>query len=109
MRKLVVKLMYVLWALKRINRPHLGDVVVNSGKTYTLIQGVQSPYWDMIQHTHIGNIRINNVHKSTFKLKHPIKGRIERIKQSYEFQMRNWFSIDTYHKPLFKRISYRGN
>lgn len=107
MRKIIVKLMYVLWSLKQINKPHIGDVVTNSGKIYTLIQGVANPYWDMIQYTHIGNIRINNVHKSTFKLKNPIMGRIERFKQSYKFQMMNWFLIDTWNKKLFSRISYK--
>lgn len=106
MRSLIVKLKYVMWSLSRINKPHLGDLVIvkNTGKKFILIQGVASPYWDL--HNHIDG-RINRIHSSEFKLINPIRGRIDRFINSYKFQMGNWFRIDTCNKPLFSRISYK--
>lgn len=106
MRKILVKIMYIVYALKKMNDFHVGDVVKikESGKIGMLIQGVSNPYWDI----DIIEFRVNKVHKDKFKLSNPIKGRLQRIKQSYNFQMRNWCLIDTGNKPLFKRISYRG-
>lgn len=109
MRALIVKIQYVLWALFRINKPHIGDIVKlkSTGEVFWLVQGVSNPYWDL-HNQRMG--RVKQVHKSRFKLLHPIKGRIERFNQSYRFQKQNWYSIDVWlNKKMFSRISYKGN
>ena len=106
LRKLIVIIQYIFWALSRVNKPHLGDVVQikDSGKIGFLIQGANNPYWDIL----IGSDIINDVHKDKFKLLSPLRGRFHRLKQSYEFQKRNWFLIDNNKRNLLDRISYRS-
>lgn len=101
MRKLVVKAVYVLQAIRKVNQLHLGDTVIHKdyGEGMT-IQGVRNPYWDVLF-----DIRVNGIHKSELRLKNPFIGRIKRIKGYYTFKMQAWFRIDTWQKPLFASIS----
>lgn len=106
MRKLIVKLNYIIYALKKINKPHLGDFVKYKGMDCWLVQGVNSPYWDLIVFDPTNQeIRINNVHESQFKISKSPKRLWWSFMHSYSFKMNNWFSNDTYNKKLFDRIS----
>lgn len=104
MREIEVKARYFLWSLTRINKPHLGDIVIYNGSEYCLIQGVSDPRWDLLEMS--TSNRINGVNKKHFKLKKFFKGRFERILSSYDFQMKNWFRIDI-NKKIFSKISYK--
>lgn len=105
LRKLVVLIQYGLFALKRINRPHIGDIVIYKGKSAMLIQGAMDPYWSLMQ----DNERVDKVHVSEFKLMFPINGRVERFRESLKFQMGYWYLIDTNKSNLFNHISYRSS
>lgn len=117
-RALVVRLMYVMYALKNINKPHLGDVVTYKGLQCMLIQGVQNPFWDLwyegtpIAIRDVDQVlgddetkeRLNHIHKDDFKLQ-PLWKRFKfSFLSSYEFQMSNWYSIDVQKSG---KISYR--
>lgn len=108
MRKLIVKILYMIYAFKRINIPHLGDVVIYGGIKCVINQGVASPYFDLsvLDGTN-SRIRINNVHESQFKLAKPICGRIMRFIESYKFKMNYWFYIDV-RESLFSGIRNVG-
>ena len=99
MKKLRIKLIYVIRALRAINRPHLGDKVIYDGIECILIQGVASPYWDMIPLTKENlslnrRVRFNRIHEKDFKLE-PIWKRFGfSFRHTYRFYMRNWFDID---------------
>lgn len=105
LRKLVVLIQYVLFALKRVNRPHIGDIVTYKGKSAMLIQGIMDPYWSLMQDKE----RFDKVHVSEFKLMCPIKGRIYRFKESLKFQLGYWYLIDTNKSKIFNRISYKSS
>ena len=99
-RGLIVKLVYLIQAIKRINRFHLMDTVVHADEYYILTQGVAKPFWNMS-----GKIRLTDIHESRFKLKNPILGRLRRIGHYYKFKVSNWYMIDTWNKNLFEPIS----
>ena len=100
-RKIIVKIIYLIQAIRRINRYHLGDLVIHAHEEYILTQGVSNPYWNLS-----GKIRLTRVHKDRFYLKNPILGRFERVKKYYKFKMDCWYSIDTsFKKSLFSPIS----
>lgn len=100
MRKLIVRLVYLIQAIKKMNRFHIFDTVIHANEEYILTQGVADPYWNLS-----GKIRLENIHRDMFKLKNPITGRLRRIKHYYDFKMGYWFQIDTWNKSLFSPIS----
>jgi hypothetical protein len=109
MRKLIVKIAYVIYALKSINRLHIGDIVFYQGKECMLIQGVADPRWDLLpldKENMDKSLRtvFKNIHKSEFKTAKNAKVYWERFKSNYQFKMGNWFLIDTYQKSLFDSI-----
>lgn len=100
MKKIKVKLSYVLWALKRIQQPHLGDVVIYKNCNCSLIQGIASPYWDLMPLTKENLDKpkrdiYKRIHESEFKLDKSFKRKWWAFKSSYQFKMDNWFIIDT--------------
>ena len=107
LRGVIVWVQYLLWAIKRINEPHLGDMVVYQDKKYFLTQGVMKPYWDMVELN--GGSSLKRVHEDDFKLCNPIQGYYQRLVTSIRFQLSSWYFIDTQNKGLFKRISYTGD
>lgn len=113
MRKIIVKINYAIWALKRVNKPHIGDFVLYKGVKCSLIQGVANPYWDLMPLT-TENLEkpkrdvFNQVHVSEFELEKTIKRKLWAFKSSYRFKMQNWFSIDTYGKSIFAPVSNVG-
>lgn len=113
MRKLIVKINYAIWAFKRMNRPHLGDVVIYKGERCFLIQGVANPYWDLLPLSEENLAKpkrdiYRHVHISEFKMDNSIKRKVWAFKESYKFKMQNWFSIDTWHKSIFAPVSNIG-
>jgi hypothetical protein len=95
---LLIKLKYAYRALKAINRPHLGDVVIYKNVPCFLIQGVRAPYWDLLPLSEMdkqnSRTRWNGVHEDLFQLE-PLH---KRFKQSfmftYDFYMKNWYQIE---------------
>lgn len=113
MRKIIVKIQYAIWAANRISKPKLGDLVDYNGLECSLVQGVQNPYWDLLEMSD-ENLKkdkreiIKRVHVSDFKIRNSIKRKLWSFRESYKFQIQNWLLIDTYHKPLFSPISYKN-
>jgi hypothetical protein len=110
MRKLVVKILYVIYAFKKINKPHIGDTVMYIGFPCMLIQGVANPYWDLMPLTDANMKKekrevFRYIHVSDFKLENTLKRKYWAFHQSYKFKMQNWFMIDTWNKSLFSPIS----
>ena len=92
--------MYVVWALKQLKEPTSYDKVLYNGKTYYIKYG--NPNWKL------DGIQAQKK-KEDFKIIRSLKRDIEVFKQRYKFQMSSWYSIDTYKKPLFRRISYKSH
>jgi hypothetical protein len=108
MRKLQVKILYAIQALKCINNPHLGDKVKYKGIDCSLIQGVRNPYWNLLPLTE-ENLAKNkrdvyrDVHVNDFELQ-PLRKRFRfSFMFTYKFLMQNWYSIDIRKKG---EISY---
>jgi hypothetical protein len=99
---LIVKMIYASRALKAINRPHLGDVVTYKKVPCFLIQGVSAPYWDLLPLSEMDKqnrrTRWNDVHESLFKLD-PLYLRFKSsFMFTYDFYMKNWYSIDLWNR-----------
>lgn len=113
MRKLIVKITYAIWALKRMKIPHLGDVVMYKNEKCSLIQGVANPYWDLLP-LNDENLKkdkrdiYKHIHISEFRLSKSFKRNFWAFKSSYKFKIENWFLIDTWGKTLFSPISNIG-
>lgn len=110
-RKFEVKIRYAIYALKQINRPHLGDIVVYEGKEHALIQGMNSPMWDLMcldkENLKRPKRKIEkNVHEANFKLQPLYKRFVYSFMFSYKFQMNSWYLIDINKKG---KISYNKN
>lgn len=96
---LYVKLVFAFRALKAINSPHLGDVVMYKGKRHVLNQGVNNPYWDLIDLSPdniakpIRDVE-KQIHVSQFKLQ-PLYRRFRfSFMFTYKFLMGYWYSIE---------------
>jgi len=98
-RKIEVRIRYIIYALKTIGNPHLMEKVTYKGEKCSLIQGVNNPYWDLLplspenlakDHRYI----YHNIHISEFKLQPFIKRFWFVFKSSYRFAMGYWYSID---------------
>ncbi len=98
-RSIDVKLQYAMIALKAIRNPHLGDKVIYDGIECFLIQGVNSPKWDLLPNTKENmdlnhRVRFNGVHEDEFQLQ-PLWKRFRfSFMHTYTFYMRNWYQID---------------
>src|SRR5690606_10150999 len=98
MRKIEVKIRYIVWAYKRLSFPTTYDKINYQGDEGYCINGVNSPMWL----TSLSNQRI---HESKFLVIRSVKRDIIVFKEHYLFQLRYWYSIDNRNK-LFTRISY---
>lgn len=110
MRKILVKINYILWAFNKVKQPHLGDIVKYRGEECSLIQGVSNPYWDLLPMTkeNLEKSKRNiykHIHVSEFQIDKSMKRNWWAFKSSYKFKMQNWFLIDTYNKNVFDSIS----
>jgi hypothetical protein len=107
-RPIEVKMCYVLWALKRINKPKIGEIVYHKGRVGVLLQGVKAPYWDIYfsEGNELNNFTIvKHIHENDFRLK-PLWRRFKTsFETSYNFQIGYWYTIDIYN-PLGCGISY---
>jgi len=112
MRPLEVKARYVLWSLKRINRPKIGEMVYHEGNIGILIQGINAPYWDIYfsdgcdyDGYNYNDFTIKHIHEKDFRMK-PLWQRFKySFKTSYDFQINYWYSIDV-RQPVGYVISY---
>jgi len=103
----VIKLKYAWFAIRQINRPHLGDIVIYKKTECFLIQGVMSPYWDLLPINEMvkQNQRTiwKHVHESDFKLE-PIWKRFKKsFLFTYNFYMGYWYTIDLMY-PITKGV-----
>lgn len=109
MRKVIVLISYIIYAFKRIPKPHIGDVVKYNGINCMLIQGVANPYWDLLPMTQENMGRdtreiYRRVHVTKFHLDKSLKRKIWAFKASMKFKMQNWYSIDV-RNSLFSKVS----
>lgn len=114
LRRIEVKLNYAIWALKRINKPHLGDVVMYKNEKCSLIQGVSDPYWNLLplNKENLAKSKrdiYKHIHVSEFKLEKSFRRYWWAFKTSYKFKMGYWFRIDTWNRKLFSPISNIGS
>ena len=100
MRKLIVKLMYVVWAVSQLKEPTSYDQVIYEGEKRYIKYG--NPHWK------IDGIS-QQVKSSEFKIVRGLKRDWRVFKQRYSFQMSSWYRIDTWNKPIFRRISYKNS
>mgnify|MGYP000692882618 FL=1 len=106
-RGLEVKLRYVFWALSKIFKISLGDIVIYNGVECIIVNGVNNPYWH-IKPLDGENAKMNSVHQENFKPVLNLKVLLSRFLSKYQFQKRSWYSIDK-TKPLFSRIAYKSS
>ena len=94
-----VKTQYVKMALRKINKPKLGDTVYYNGIECSLIQGVANPFWDLLPLTKENLDKpkrdiYKRVHFNDFKMQ-PLHKRFKfSFLSTYNFLMGNWYSID---------------
>ncbi len=98
-RKINVKLQYIIKALKDINNSHLGDIVLYNNTKCCLIQGVQNPYWDLLPliKENLSKTKreiYKHIHKDDFKLQPLYKRFNFSFMFTYNFLMKNWYNID---------------
>lgn len=98
-RSMSVKLQYALVALRKINMPHIGDLVDYNGEQCTLIQGVAKPRWDLLPMDKVNLDRpkrkiYNHVCESQFVMKPLYKRFGFSFMSTYKFYMDYWYSID---------------
>lgn len=109
LRELRVKTSYIIWALKRMMQPQIGDVVKYKEEECFLIQGVSNPYWDLMPTSKENfdrseRIIYKYIHISEFKIDKSVKRKLWSFKIGYRFKMQNWFLIDTWNKKLLDPI-----
>lgn len=102
MRKLIVRIAYIIWALKRINKVCLSRKVMYKGEECYLTQGASNPYWNLSGIK--TGIRYEYVHKNEFKVIRTLSEAINAFKFHYNWVKSYWFLIDTWHKGLFSHI-----
>lgn len=102
--------MYAYRALNAIKQPHLGDIVMYKGKKHQLIQGVNNPYWNLIDLSpeNMGKSKRDiekDVHVSQFKLQ-PLYKRFRFLFMfTYKFLMGYWFSIEVNKRMAKTRVA----
>jgi hypothetical protein len=102
-RSISVKLQYARVALRKINMPHLGDLVVYNGVKCTLIQGTQKPRWDLLPMTEENLAKskreiLKSIHEDDFKMQPFFKRAKFAFTSTYNFYMQSWYSIDINQK-----------
>lgn len=98
-RKLEVKIRYVIWAITQLKEPTSYDTVIFNGRQHWIEYA--NPHWK------IKNIP-GQLKKQDFKIVRGFKRDIRVFKQRYKFQKTSWYSID-YRNPFFTRISYMSS
>ncbi len=91
MKKVVLKIRFILIGLKNIFQLNLGDIVIYNGTKCILTQGVYSPEWHM--HEVVTNARHEYIHKKKFRKAVSYKNVKNAINGTYRFYMDYWFSI----------------
>lgn len=102
-RSINVKLQYVRVALRKINMPHIGDLVMYKGIECTLIQGVAKPRWDLLPMTKENLAKDKRdifrfIHEDEFEMQPLWKRAKFAFSSTYRFYMQNWYSIDMNQK-----------
>jgi hypothetical protein len=119
LRSISVKIQYLLWAISRIRKPHVGDIVKYQGHWCVLIRGsiclattlpkqkqvrnagieCRSTSWELLPCTK-RNLKKNTprkikfVHVSHFIMRPLIFRFIPVICQDFRYQMQNWYGTD---------------
>lgn len=107
MRKIVVKLMYVLWALNESLKPCIGYKVYYKGKLYYVKSSLNGyGKWNLICPI-TKDVHHFNINQKKLKVMPPsFKTWRSVFYGCYYFQKSSWYSIDI-KKSIFKRISYK--
>lgn len=91
-----LRLSYVIFSIKNLKNPHLGDIVKYNTKKWTLIQGVDNPYWDLseLNVDYKNRIIIKKVHKDNFEPEISFRNLKNRFFGTYNWLMSSWYIID---------------
>lgn len=105
MKGIIIRLKYAIIALRLINRPHLGDIVFYNGERCGLIQGVRSPYWDLMPLSEENMARdkreiYKDVHETSFSLRPIYRRFLFSFRFTYQFMMTNWYKIELQNGPF---------
>jgi hypothetical protein len=103
-RKIEVRILYLIFSFKRINKPHIGDLVIFNGFECHLVQGASDPYWSLVSLSKEGT-RFDMIHRNKFRLSYKPKDLFYRLKYDYDFLMSYWYKIDINRSG---GISYSG-
>ena len=87
--KIIVRLTIIVLGIRHIFRLNIGDEVLWKGLTYTLVQGVYDPTWDLKR----GELRYNHIYKDKFKKLVSFKNIIHDFKFAQDFYMGYWYDI----------------
>ncbi|UII80067.1 hypothetical protein [Flagellimonas sp. CMM7] len=102
LRKLEVKIRYVLWAISQLKHPTSYDKVKHQTGEFIIKYG--NPNWIFVA-SHHGKKQF----KSTeFKVIRSRSRDWRVFKEKMKFQLGYWYNID-YQNPLFSRISYKNS
>ncbi len=78
----------VFLSLRWITRFNLGDSVIYQGKEWILVQGVNSPYWDLRRDTEKVSAHEDDFHKAK-----ALRNYLHSFRAGYRFYMGYWYSI----------------
>ncbi len=82
--------MYIYWlALHWVNALNLGDEIVYRNNIYSLVQGVQSPRWDIKGDGEY----LKSIHESDFVKRKTLSNYFGSYKSGVQFYMQSWYSI----------------
>lgn len=97
MKKLIVRIKYIVSALREIGQPHIGARVTYNGVPCVLTQGMADPLW---------NLQVLDTQEfykkvpiTECKLDTSLAGKWRAFRFHYNFYMVYWYSSDVY-KPL---------
>ena len=103
MRKIRVRVMYIIYSIKNINKLKLGDSVMYKNERCSVIQGVSNPYWDLLPMSKENLDKPKRdihkrVHQDNFIMQ-PLRNRFRfSFLSTYNFLMSNWYYIDVRKK-----------
>lgn len=86
----------IAWlALRWVPRFNLGDEVVTAtGETWTLIQGVCAPMWELVRGSHEhGTFQRVRLHVRDFRKKRSLRNYLRSFRSGWRFYMQNWYAI----------------
>lgn len=98
--KLYVRFCYAKWAVKKINKLKIGDIVHYNGFEYIAYQGVSDPYWKITSTKESPFLTTLVAHKKDLIMQPLCKRFWFSFKSTYDFHMSYWFQINVRSKSI---------